>query len=148
MHSKKGNCLSQCNMGSSDHVVHSCASFLFPYRSTIMNIRPNLGYGIDFQNFRLCALLLIKSCSNQALSFSQSIILRKTFFLVQYPACCCHSVSISLFPHSMTMAPSSLQHPQFSSSPNQFSEVPTFHIVVVFLLLDMQFVLSVLTLIY
>lgn len=51
---------------------------------------------VDFLNFTLWALGLIKTCGSQPLSFFQSILLQRRVFLVQSPACCILSTTPNL----------------------------------------------------
>ena len=81
--------LSVSHRGSSECVFHSWASDLLLYRNTTTPTRLDAGDAMDFSNFRLTALLLVKSCRNQPLSFSQSMVLGKCFsYSIPYVLLC------------------------------------------------------------
>ena len=65
--------------GSSDYAAHFWVSALLPHWSTTKPTRHNPSKGMDFLNCRLWAPLLIETCGSQPFSFSQSIVLEKTF---------------------------------------------------------------------
>ena len=87
----------------------SQASALLLHWSTTEPSRHNPDDGADFQNFRLSALLCIKTCGSQPLLFSQSILLGKSFSCaISCTGFLCLSVSVSVsvslsLPHSLSV---------------------------------------------
>ena len=76
--------------GSSDHIAHPWVSAFLPHRSTAKPSWHNTGNDTDY-NLRLCTLLLIITCGSQPLSFSQLVVLGKSFS-VQSPV---HAFTLS-----------------------------------------------------
>lgn len=91
MHSRQGNCVSLCNPVDPQTALSAPRSL----PSFTTEAKHDLGDGVDLQNFRLCALTLIKTYGGQLL-FSQSMVLGNSSS-VQSSAC---AFTLSLFlPH-------------------------------------------------
>lgn len=112
MHSKKGNCLSKCDSG--DYQSMQCSTVPLPYSTGtplyllhfyLLMARISKTLVFELQ-------LLTKTYGNHTLSFSPSVVLRKCFFLIEYPVACSLSflLSCSPSPLSLIKTPFPLQH--------------------------------------
>lgn len=81
--------------GSSDYTAHFWVPACLPHGVTPKPAGHNPSDGADLQNFRLCSPLLIKTCGGQLLSFSQSVVLGKSFSCAT-PCLLLHSFFLSL----------------------------------------------------
>lgn len=79
-HSKQGNCFSPSNSGDPG-ILRPCCLFstLILHQNTAKPISCQPGDVSDFCNFRLCPLLLIKTCGSPPVSYSQSMVCGKNF---------------------------------------------------------------------